>query len=948
MMKPLVNLALRTEFSFRQTFGHISEILKHENGTGHIGVADFNNTYAHIYLEKMCKEKGLNPIFGVRLEVVNGARKKIRGKCGPFYLFIAKNNDGLSEINRLTTTAWDNFYYKPMLDWSDLQSISNNVFVISDNFEDEDLRLDYLALTPSTPRMLLNFDIPKVYINNNFFSTPDDRKVYQLITGVQKRGDEYYSKFETKRAFQHVLSAEEFFRIYKDESALENSYLIAEQCKARLPKAPMAKYNGRMCLETECERGAKRKGININSGVYADRYNREIEIIKQKDYVDYFLIVADMIRKAKKTMLVGPARGSSAGSLVCYLLGITEVDPIKYNLVFERFIDIGREDLPDIDIDFPDEKRQDVIKNLFKTYGKDNVCHISNINRLKARSALDDVGLALRIPKYELEDLKDSIVDRSGGDARAAVSIQDTLETTEIGKAFTDKYPQIKLAERIQNHASHAGKHAAGVIVCNVPITNFGAINSREGSVMMDKNGAEYVNLLKIDVLGLRTLTILQECAEMVGMDYKKFYNLPLDDKQAFEIFNQKRFNGIFQFEGQALRMLCTKMGVQSFDDIAAITALARPGPLHSGGAEKFVKRRIGEEETIYISSHKSFIENTKDTYGIIVYQEQLMNICRDCARMTQIEVSEIRKATSKTFGKEYLDRYRKSFIKGTSENGIPEKEAIDMWDSMMTFGSWAMNKSHTVSYALISYWCAYMKAHYPLEFTVANLRHSRSESSALKILRDAVENDGIEYIPIDPDNSGVDWEVVDGKVVGGLINIKGIGERKAKEILLAREGKRKWSPSLIRALMAPETPFDSLYPCRDRWGDIYDNPREYGLAFPPTYISDISEPGTYVAIGKVIRKDVRDLNEYNELVKRGGKRYPDGENLSLKLTIEDDTGQINASISRKNYIPLNGPHLADTLIVDESWVIVKGRLSDGWRVLHIEHIFDLKELEDD
>lgn len=947
-MKPIVDLGLRTEYSFRQTYGKIEDIVS-TCKTNYIGVADINNTFSHVLLEKECNKKGIKPIFGVRLEVLGDDKKKVRGAAGPLYTFIARNNSGLFEINKLVTQAWENFYYKPMIFWSDVQDLSQDVIVISDYVENEDLRLDYVSLSPSTPSFVFDESFykgkQKVYLNNNFFITPDDRKVYQLMAGATKRDDEYHYKFDTKRAFQHILTTEEFYRIYKNEEAIENTYKIAEQCDVVLPKANMVKYHGKKDMITECKKNAIKKGIDlINDKKYKERFEREIDLIIKKEFVDYFMIVSDIVAKAKNKMLVGPSRGSSAGSLVCYLLGITEIDPLKFDLVFERFIDITREDLPDIDIDFPDDGRDSVIKDTFKTYGKENVCHISNINKFASKSALDEVGIALRIPRYEMDILKDSIVDRSGGDARAKMAVSDTLMTTDVGKDMLYKYPALRYAEKVQGHATHAGKHAAGVIVCNDDLCKYGAINSREGSIMMDKKGAEYLNLLKIDVLGLRTLSILQECAKLVGMDYKDYYTLPLDNKKAYEIFQKMRLNGIFQFEGGAMRMLCESMGVENFNDIVILTALARPGPLHSGGANKFVERRTGRVEVEYICDHPSYIEVTKETLGIIVYQEQLMYLCKLCGNMNWEDVSAIRKAASKTMGKAFFDKYREKFLTGTRENKIPDEQAIAMWENMITFGSWGMNKSHTVSYGYISYWCAYMKANYPLEFTVANLRHSKSEDATLKILRDAFENEGIEYVPVDSDESELDWSVKDGKLVGGLININGVGEKKALEIIQCREGKKKWTPSMVRSLMDPKTPYDVLYPCKHLWGDIYDNPREYGLAFPPSLIGDIKGAGTYVVIGQIKKKDLRDLNEYNELMKRGGKRY-EKDNKALKLMIEDDTGQVHCSIGRKSFDKLNGQKLAETLVEDESWVIVRGKVNEGWRVISIEQIFDLKNI---
>lgn len=936
----MINLALRSEYSFKKVFGKVNDVLKFTNGHSAIGIADHNNTYSHIYLQKYCLENNLKPIFGVRLEVVQNKFIRQRGAFGPVYIFIAKNNSGLQELNELVKTSWDKFYYKPMITQGDLLNISDDIFVIAENVETLD-RLDYVAVTTRTPKMILELDVPKVFIQHNFYPTAYDKGTYQLFCGTTKRGDNWYFKFETQTYPQHILSTEEFLRMYPVEDYVLNTHKIAEECNATIAKAPMVKYIGDENFEVECYLGAEKLGIDISEGIYAERLEYEIEMIKSKDYVDYFLIVSDMIKYAKQYMLVGPGRGSSAGSLVCYLLGITTVDPIKNNLLFERFIDLTRKDLPDIDIDFPDSSRDKVIKYIFNKYGEDKVCHIANINKMKAKSAIDEFGKSLLIPKFEVEQLKDSIVDRTGGDARAQMAIEDTLKTTIVGKDFLEQYPAMVLVQNVQNHASHAGKHAAGLIVCNDVITKYAGIDSRENSLMMDKVGAEEVNLLKIDCLGLRTLSVLEEAASLSGYNKDFYYDLELNDEKTFEIFQDMRLYGIFQFEGNAMRMLCERMGVENFDDIVHLTALARPGPLHSGGADKFIERRTGRQRVEYGCNNKDFIEITKNTYGVIVFQEQLMNICKTVGLLEWEDVGKIRKAISKTLGKHFFAEYRAKFIEGAQRNGLSEKEATDVWETMISFGAWAMNKSHSVSYGLISYWCAYMKANHPLEFTVANLNHERNKESALRILRDAYENEGIEYVPVDPDESDIKWTVHDGKLLGGLVNIKGIADKKAKEIIDARKGKRAWTPAMVKLLDEPETDFDMLYPCRELWGRLFDNPTRYGLETSPSLIKDVTGEGKYTIVGKVVKKDLRDLNEYNELVKRGGV-YLEENNMFLKLVLEDDTGVLYCSINRFNFERLNGKHFAETAIENETWYVAQGNIRAGWRILDIEVLYDL------
>jgi len=279
------------------------------------------------------------------------------------------------------------------------------------------------------------------------------------------------------------------------------------------------------------------------------------------------------------------------------------------------------------------------------------------------------------------------------------------------------------------------------------------------------------------------------------------------------------------------MRMLCHQMGIRDFNDIVALTALSRPGPLNSGAANTYVKRRIGEAPLEYICQHPNYIKHTKDTQGVIVYQEQLMKLCRECGNMSWEDVSEIRRAASKTMGEEFLEKYRKPFLKGAiEENNIKEEEAVAMWEAMMTFGAWGMNLSHSVSYGYISYWCAYMKAYHPLEFSVAILNNSKDDASSIKFLRDVTEQDGIEYCPVDPDKSMAKWTIKDGKLLGGLTNIPGIADKKANEIIKKRKEGTLPTMGMVSKLLNPKTIFDTLYPCQDMWGEYYTDPMKFGI----------------------------------------------------------------------------------------------------------------------
>ena len=715
---------------------------------------------------------------------------------------------------------------------------------------------------------------------------------------------------------------------------------ISDQCNAEIEIAKMVEFKGGKSISELCTAGAERLGIDILEGEYAERVTRELDLIAEKGYEDYFLIVADMLRYANKHMLVGPARGSSAGSLVCYLLDITKVDPMKYGLLFERFIDINRFDLPDIDIDFPDSKRQMVIDYLSRKYGEDNVKNLANVNRLKAKSAIDLFGMGLSVPKADCETVKNAMIERSSGDARNAMCISDTFDDTEPGKEFIYKHPSMRLVGEIENHAQHAGKHAAGIIVSNKPLVNFGGVNSRDGVIMLDKRDAEDIELLKIDCLGLTTLSILEDAAELSGMHKDDYYKLPLDDEKTFDIFNNGRLNGIFQFEGQALKMLTKSFHVFDFDDIVAITALARPGALRSGGAAKFAKRKTGESKPEYFGEKHEKI--TGETMGIMVYQEQMMFLLRELAGFSWMDVSTLRKAASKSMGDDFFGKYEAQFVEGCQRHsGMTEEDADAVWKDIQHAGSWIFNKSHAVSYGMLSYYTAYMKANHPIEFFAASLNHAKSEDSALRVLRDAVENDGIEYTAIDPDDSTEKWSVVDGKLLGGLTNMKGIADKKAKAIIKARK-TGKWTPSMLKMLSNPITAFDILFPTQHLWGDFFKEYARYGLMSPPTPIRDLDEPKDYVIIGRMIDRNLNDLNEYSKVQKRG--HVLDSDTLYLNIILEDDHDSIMCSIGRFDYERLNGRKIAESAKVGEDWFLVKGKLGTKWRGITVTEIINLTE----
>ncbi len=387
-------------------------------------------------------------------------------------------------------------------------------------------------------------------------------------------------------------------------------------------------------------------------------------------------------------MLVGPGRGSSSGSLVCYVTFITEIDPIVHSsLLFERFIDFTRKDLPDIDIDFSDVKRDMVFDYLAKKYGQKNVARIGNINTLKPRSVLNEVCKRFAIPPLEKFKVLDVLADYSSGDSRFGHGLHDTLTATDNGKDFVKRYPESFVMTEVENHSWHTGVHAAGVIVSTEPVSNYCTVNA-EGVAQIDKPDSEALQLLKIDALGLRTLGIIED-ANVVTAD--ELYALTTDDPKVFDIFNQKRYSCIFQFEGATQRVVAEQVPVDSFKVIDHITALARPGPLGGGATEKYIARAGGRERVEYI--HDKLVAPTEDTLGLILYQEQVMACVREIGHFSWEDTTIIRKAMSARKGKEFFDRKGELFVEGAKLEGVPPDDAAAIWMSICQFGSWGMNR---------------------------------------------------------------------------------------------------------------------------------------------------------------------------------------------------------------------------------------------------------------
>lgn len=911
---------VRSEFSFRKSFGQMFKLIEagKEIGAGVMAIAD-SNTFGHVSFYKAAKAAGIQPILGVELI----CKKSLEDDDKRTIVLYAATPSGLSELYGWATIA---AAQGNAVTYDDVAEMTDGIIKVMATCQADDVArvADYIEVTPSSAilrqqamALAKKHKLKLLPTSDVFYPLQRNRKSAELIgVGMKPSPQWMLTRGEAK-----------FYMPDVPDSAYKSHAEIAKRCAGvELIKAENIRHE--MDLLKACKDGIKRKFPGKSwTPEYEARMKMELKTIHSKGFDDYFAVLCGMCRFAKQHMLVGPARGSAAGSLVCYLLDITEVDPILHDLMFERFIDETRYDFPDVDLDFPDDKRELVFQYLRDTYGPANVAHIGTVSRLKAKSAIGVTAQRLGIPPWETDAVKSAMIERSGGDARAAFCITDTFEQIEVGQQFIAKYPAMMEAGALEAHAWHSGVHAAGALVCNKPVRTYCTVDA-EGTAQLDKKDAEAINLMKIDVLGLRTLSVI----EATSIDVR---NVPLNDQMAFDVLNAGRFTGVFQFEGPALQSICRQIGVNEFEDIVAITSLARPGPLHSGGATSFVNRKKGLEEVESI--HPIFNRLTAKTQGMVLYQEQVMMLLREVGNMEWADVQMLRRAMSKSLGLEFFEQFYERFLNGARANRVPDEATRQIWELMIHFGSYGFNRSHAVSYAIISYWCAWLKAHHPLEFACAALRHAKDDDQAMKLLREIVNEGQIGYIPFDREHSRENWTIYNGKILAGLTSIKGVGAKLAATIV-ANRAAGKLTARQEAILAEPNLQYANLFPAARMFGDMYENPQDHGIRGRLSYIKDITSEseGSFAVIAKMNTKDIRDLNETASLSRRGGKVIKH-DNLFMNMEMEDDTDKIIATVGRFDYSKAIGKQIRDA--PSGSWWILRGNVRKGFRKLYIEKV---------
>jgi len=936
---------VRSGYSFRVAYGHLKDMASRidEVGWSRQPLTDRDSTFGFARWSKLVQQ----PIYGVELAVVPASAEKGLYTLN-YFTFLAVDN--LAPLHELVKQATASAGHYPALTYGHVAAATGVIKIASEHaqlsyFDPKDPDL-YVALSPAMSKGAFKeaSGFKMVAVSDNYYPRPGDKEIYRIALGKRSATQSYPMHLLTDQEWDKAL------RFASDEQkndAIAHRQIIFNRCRAALSQAQLLVPQRNATLRELCVLGAERTGTNLNDPVYAERLDRELAMIAEKKFEDYFYIIADMVSWAKERMIVGPARGSSCGSLVCYLLNITAVDPIPFGLIFERFIDTTRADLPDIDIDFSDVKRHEVFTYAEQKYGKAHVARLGTVSLFKPTSALNAAGAALKVPKWLVTKVADGIIDRSLGDSRAWQTIEDTFTDTEAGRKLMAEYPEMRIAQNLEGHPNNASQHAAGLLLTNSPISEHVAIDWRTRCAMCDKYDAEALNLLKIDALGLTQLSIFERTLELIGQEPKSGWleKLPLDDQAAFDVLNQQKFAGVFQFNGMSLQSLTKQIRVNALEDIVAITALARPGPMATGGANLWVKRRTGHVAVEF--AHALLEPYLAETLGIVVYQEQVLSIGREIGDLSWEQVTQLRKAMSKSLGKEYFDRYGDPWKIGAQKRGIDRAQADAIWDGLCSMGSWAFNKAHAVAYGLVSYYCCWFKAHYPLEFAAATLDAEHDPSRQIQFLRE-LKAEGIDYVDVDPDNSGERWSIADNRLIGPLTAIKGIGPATVNEILTARRRGIPLRPVLEKRLREAKTDLWTLYPISAAVQRLVPDPIAAGIVSEIRPVRDLQcgVSGNIVTIAVASKIAPKDENETVNIMKRKG-RVLTGPTLSLNLFVKDDTDEIFAKINRWNYESY-GREIAERGRPGKSLYAIKGTIPSDFRMISVDRIKYLGEIDMD
>ncbi len=798
---------------------------------------------------KKARKAGIKPIIGMEAYIVpNGSRfdkgtdndsGRKRSKHYNHLVLLAKNKTGYRNLMKLSTLGHiEGFYYKPRIDVELLEKYSEGLIctsacpagpisthlinddyksarsfaiklneIFGDDFylEIQDHGLDIeKPILNGMPKLSTDLGIKLVATNDIHYIEKDHAIPHNVLlllgdkTGTADHNDLRYGTDQVY--FKSIDEMKNIFRHYKD--AVENTLEIEQKVDLSLdfeghqfpvfpipPEAKVKSLEG--YLEILAKHGLERKFKKINRDI-EDRFNYELEVINQMGYAGYFLVVQDFINAAKSRGIpVGPGRGSAAGSLVAYSLGITNVNPLDYNLLFERFLNPARKSMPDIDVDFADDQRDDVIKYVKEKYGENSVCQIITFNRLSSKAVIRDVARVLKIPIPTVNNITKWIPSKFGRVFTIDQALDEVPELQWIKKSDDPLIQElIRYARVLEGMNRNASKHAAGVVITPGDVSDFVplATYGDNGDVVTQYNMKELENagLLKMDFLGLRTLSIIRDTIELVkkSRDVEvDIENIPFDDDETYKLFWRGQTTAVFQFESAPMREYLKKLKPTSINDLAAMNALYRPGPMEF--IDDFIACKQGRKQTTYL--HPVLEDILKETNGIIVYQEQVIQIANKVAGMSLAEADLLRRAMGKKDLKAMKEQKQK-FTEGAVGKGINKKIAEEIFDVIDKFANYGFNKSHAVAYSVVAYQTAYLKAHYLEEFMAANLTNEFSDVDKVTKLLDDCRKLHVKVLPPSINNPSVKFDVKNGNIIFGMSAIKNVGISAVEEIVRAKK----------------------------------------------------------------------------------------------------------------------------------------------------------------
>lgn len=839
-MPQFVHLHTHTHYSLLDGMSKIPDLVAKakELGMPAIAMTDHGNLYGAVEFYKECTKAGIKPILGVEAYIAPGDHKdKTNGGTNTdrYYhlILLVKNETGWKNLLQLVTDSWiEGFYYKPRMDKKMLRERHEGLIATSACLGGE---LSQLILAGALDRAeALIYEYQDIFGKENFFieigrhpKIPDIEKVNPHLIALAKKtgaplvatGDSHYLNAEDKEVHDILLaiqtgksvndpkkftltddfsfmSAEDMAKLFPDlPEALENTVKIADACnfklelgKILLPKfdTPDGSTSAQYLRKLVAERTPERYPV-MNETVQK-RIDYELGVIEKMGFPDYFLIVQDFINWAKdRGVVVGPGRGSAAGSIISYILKITDLDPIHYDLLFERFLNPERIQMPDIDVDITDVRRDEVFGYLTEKYGADRVAHIITFGTMAARASIRDVGRSL--------DIELAFCDRLAKLIPFNKDLEEALEEVDELKQLykTDERAKkiINAAKRLEGVARHASVHACGTVIAAEPLPRRVPLQHapQDENVTLtqfEMHAIEDLGLLKMDILGLKNLTIIEDTIRLVAdirdekIDLSK---LPLDDKEAFKLFQRADTVGVFQLESGGMRRYLKELKPTNLEDIIAMVALYRPGPMEL--IPSYINRKYGKEVVTYL--HPKMEAIMGNTFGIGIYQEQMMRIASDMAGYTLAEADTLRKAIGKKI-KKLLDEQEVKLIAGLIKNGIPEKTARAIWDLFPPFARYGFNRSHAACYAMIAYRTAYLKARYPTEFMTALLNADSGDVERISFLIGECKKMNVEVLPPDINKSGQKFYPEGNNVRFGLDAIKNVGSNIVAAIIEARE----------------------------------------------------------------------------------------------------------------------------------------------------------------